>query len=217
MLWVSAVLLTGLVLLFLWSISPAVLGAALGLLLVITIICLLPAKPGEPGGPPREPRKGHYLITGPSPVRQELTLSGTGRCSIYFWFMGNQSMEYRFDVLDGNGDDIPERPWPNGGYPDRTCWCNDEHGPAGNVFVRENAAGWTVTIRYALRATDEKVVRKAELKVEVQPPTAKVQIPENPTPLPEPQMAWGRLDAPSEQLTRPPSVPRDTGASAPGG
>ena len=201
--WVSLVLFAGLVLLCLGIANPAALGAAAALLLVLTVICLLPPKAGEPGGPPRTSDKGHYLITGPSPVRQELTFTGTGRCRISFGFNGNQSMEYRFNVLDASGEDVPEGPWPVKDYPDRATWWRDDHGPAGNIFLRENPGGWSVTVRYALRATDAKAVRQADLKVEVHPPTAKVHIPEQPTTLPEPQIAWGGLDTPSGRLTRP--------------
>jgi hypothetical protein len=213
---VSAFLLAGLVLLFLAivvaslvaRIPPAVFGAAAALGLLALIVWLIPANLGG-GGKPRRPEshyRRHWILRGPSPLRQELTFSGTRQCTISFWFMGNQPLEFRYDPIDSAGDDIPQltavpRGPVHGGRP---CWAQDEHGPAGHVFMPEKPEGWSFTLRYALRAPEERVVRGADLRIEVEPQDARVTIPDEPKPLPEPAIAWGRLDTPSEHLTRAP-------------
>jgi hypothetical protein len=177
------------------------------------IVWLVPGNLGG-GGKPRRP-ESHYrrewVLRGASPLRQELRFSGTRQCTVSFWFTGNQPLEFRYDPIDAAGDNVrplgalppgalPLAPAPSG----RPYWAQDEHGPAGHVFMPDKPEGWSFTLRYVLRTPDRKAIHGADLHIEVAPQNAGVNIPDEPKPLPEPAAAWGRLDTPSEHLTRPP-------------
>jgi hypothetical protein len=195
--WLLVGVLVLFALLFLFAVAPVLAGAGLALALVGTVIALLPD--GEPVTAKPKKKDHRWTISGTSPVRQELTLSGTGRASIGFWFTGNQSIEYLFDVFDDAGNELRYLPSYPHGEPNNLCWVGDEAGPGGYLWGTDKHP-WTVTIRYVLRATDERVVRSAELHVEVKPATAEVTVPEKPLALSAPRVQWGRLDTPPDQL-----------------
>src|SRR5687768_16787348 len=147
---VSAFLLGGFVLLFLAivvlplvaRIPPAIFGAAAMLGLLALVVWLIPGNLGG-GGKPRRPESQYrraWVLRGPSPLRQELTFSGTRQCTVSFWFMGNQALEYRYDPIDAAGGNIPQlaaRP-PGPVRTGRLCWAQGEHGPAGHVYMPDN-------------------------------------------------------------------------------
>ena len=195
-------LLAAFVLAFLFAIGPAVFVAGLAVAVVGVLLCLLSEFAG-PAPTANRRRRRTWRIEGPSPVRQELVLTGTGRCTLRFWFREHQSMDYRYDLIDGEGNDVPEtpcNPQGTGAHPGRLCWRGDEGGPGGDVYLVDHPHWWKLTIRYQMRATHDKVVRGAELHVEVDPKETDVAFPEAPTPLPTPVVTWGRLNDPPDRL-----------------
>jgi hypothetical protein len=202
--WLLFGLLVLFALLFLLSISPVLAGCGVALAVVGGIIAALPE--GEKVRPKPKKKEHHWTISGVSPVRQEITFCGETQSSIGFWFMGNQSLAYQFDIFDDAGNEVRHLPRYPAGEPNDLCWVADDGGPGGTIWIT-NKHPWKVTIRYVLRALDERVVRSADLHVEVKPAAPEIKVPEKPTPLNPPLVQWGRMDTPPDQLkSLPPGV-----------
>ena len=155
--------------------------------------------------------KREWYLSGPSPLRQEVTLVAPHKCTVGFHFVGNQSLDYRYDVLDAHGDEVPMLRSHPVHPPGSPYWIHDDGGPGGFIYTPARPDGITLTLRYSLVATDAKSVRNTKLSISVERPGIKVRLPDQPTTLPEPVVRWGRLSDPPERLaTVPaPAVARD--------
>ena len=129
--------------------------------------------------------------------------------------MGNQSVAYQFDIFDDAGNELRHLPHYPVKEPNDLCWIADEGGPGGMIWTTDKHP-WMVTIRYVLRSMDERVVRSAELHVEVKPAAPEIKVPEKPTPLNPPLVQWGRLNTPPDQLKSQPLGVEWTGPRARG-
>ena len=45
-----------------------------------------------------------WILSWPSPLRQEVTITAARKCSVGSSFLGNQSMSYRYDVVGADGN-----------------------------------------------------------------------------------------------------------------